>query len=284
MKMMKIIMRFDMKNKLKDKVYYFKKDLVFFGIVLFLSFIVQSCLASSSSSSLAALQTDLNLIINNQNTTNQSLATANNALSSGVLTQDLKSSIEDWSGQSNTAKFIDYLNQLTSATTTSDGKIQSEQSSDYIDQFPYNPYYMSLVQGNYYSDESDGDVIPVGISTQANFLASAALSQINANDVTNQNVLISVQDQLSSDWLNGLKSSTRDQLLRSISLQLSVSNLINYQQVQQQRIDSLLKIAELLDNKSLAKKVDKLSDIEKTLEKININLMKMNKVLIKKNN
>ncbi|OAJ35139.1 hypothetical protein [Piscirickettsia salmonis] len=273
-----------MKNKFKDEVYFFKKDFIFLWIVLFLFFTIQNCLANSSSSSLAALQTDLNLIISNQNTTNQSLATANNALSSGVLTQDLKSSVEGWSGQSNTAKFIDYLDQLTSPTTTSDDKSQSEQSSYYINQFPYNPYYMSLIQGNYYSDESDGGVIPAGISTQANFLASAALSQINANDATNQSLLTSIQDQLSSDWLNGLKSSTRDQLLRSVSLQLSVSNLINYQQLQQQRIDSLLKVAELLDNKSLAKKIDKLSDIRQTLEKININLMKMNKILIKKNN
>ncbi|ODN42481.1 hypothetical protein [Piscirickettsia litoralis] len=249
------------------------------AIGIFLGFIMSTYAVDPVSS--VILQKDLGEIINNQNTTNQSLATANNALSPGVLTQDLSDSVEGWSNQSDASPFINYVSQSTS--TENDGQNQADGPSNYATLLPNNSYYMSLIQGNNYTNESDDNIIPVGMSTQSAILATAALSQMNANNKANQSITNAVQDQLSADWLNGLKSSTRDQLLRSISLQLSVNNLINYQQLQQERIGSLLKVAELLDNHSLKQQLGKFNDIEKMLNNMNINLMYINKSIIKTN-
>ncbi|ODN41464.1 hypothetical protein [Piscirickettsia litoralis] len=172
-----------------------------------------------------------------------------------------------------TSKFSNYIEQVNSSVgKNSDGVVNQ------IKNLPNNDYLMSLVQGKYYNKEESDGFVNAGVSAQSIVLATAVLSQMNANNKINQNILKSVEDQVSTNWINGLKSSTRDQLLRSISLQLSVNNLINYQRLQEENLNSLLKLSGLLDNYSIKnefiKERKKLYGIESTLNNINYKLNK----------
>ncbi|ODN43887.1 hypothetical protein [Piscirickettsia litoralis] len=222
------------------------------------------CTYAANPISLGLLEQNLNAIIANRKKSIYSMNKSNNSLNSGILTGDFDKSLQGWQGENSSSKFEEYISQLKN-----DKNINNSMHT-LVEQLPNNSYLMSLVKGEYYSQEKGSNIVGAGISPQSILLSTAVLSQINASEKTNKKLLKSVQTQLGSNWFDGLKASTRDQLLRSISLQLSVNNLMNYQKIQLQYLNALLKIASLMDDGKISSQLDKIADNQLLLkEKLN---------------
>ncbi|OAJ34615.1 hypothetical protein [Piscirickettsia salmonis] len=234
--------------------------------------------------SLAVLLKELGSIENNQKAGNKELEKANSALNSGFPPEILKS-FENLSPQSSLSKFSEYMQDVSHSNSKSkdNNSVKSQ-----IKSLQNNNYLMSLVRGQYYDKEAKENLLNAGASPQAVVLATAVLSQMNLNEKTNGQLLKAVQAQLSKNWQDGLRVSTRDQLLRMISLQLSVSNLSQYQQLRTQELIALLQLAGLMDHGALLGQLTEINSkairIGKQLSEVNRQLDIMNRHFKKSSN
>ncbi|RNC78758.1 hypothetical protein ACGP04_04700 [Piscirickettsia salmonis] len=261
-----------------------KKTLIVFAVISSVS--LNSIQVSHADPvSMAVLLKELYSIQGNQKAGNKELEKANSALNSGFPPDTLKS-FENLSPQSSQlSKFSEYMQDVSHSGSKSK---ENNSVKAQIKNLPDNKYLMSLVQGQYYDKEVKENLLSAGASPQAVVLATAVLSQVNLNEKTNGQLLKAVQAQLSKNWQDGLRVSTRDQLLRMISLQLSVSNLSQYQQLRTQELMALLQLAGLMDHGALLGKLTEINNksirIDKKLSEVNRQLDIINRHFKKSSN
>lgn len=206
----------------------------------------------------STMSKQLELISNNQKQMIYNQNVANSSLNKDVLTIGFDD-IENINSSGGEAEFIQDYNSKS-----------DEDKKMYGKNLNLNSYIMNLINNTHYKNESSVPNIFAGATVNANVIANAVLSKINSDQTISENIEKSVNQQASSDWMDGLKSSTRDQLLRSISVQLSIANLISYQQLQAQHLDTLMKVAQLYDNGALAEKLDNNSvSVNKLIKQLN---------------
>ncbi|ODN42451.1 hypothetical protein BGC07_05285 [Piscirickettsia litoralis] len=140
-------------------------------------------------------------------------------------------------------------------------------------------FLLNLVEGKYDADKKSSDFIDAGAVGKSNLLVNAVLSKINANNKINNELLLVIKAQMNNGWMNNLKYSSRDQLLRDLSVQLSVSNYINYQKLQAQYLNAMLSTAKLIDNSSFyqisEKNNESIENSEKMLNDIDQGISKL---------
>ncbi|MGJ3493552.1 hypothetical protein PsalN5692_02037 [Piscirickettsia salmonis] len=260
-----------------------KKTLIVFAVISSVS-LNSIQVVHADAVSLAVLLKELNAIESHQKVGNKELEKANSALNSGFPPDALKS-FENLSPEPSLSKFSEYMQDIAHSGSKSK---ENNSVKAQIKNLPDNKYLMSLVQGQYYDKEVKENLLSAGASPQAVVLATAVLSQVNLNEKTNGQLLKAVQAQLSKNWQDGLRVSTRDQLLRMISLQLSVSNLSQYQQLRTQELMALLQLAGLMDHGVLLGKLTEINNksirIDKKLSEVNRQLDIINRHFKKSSN
>ncbi|OAJ35398.1 hypothetical protein A0O36_00360 [Piscirickettsiaceae bacterium NZ-RLO1] len=193
----------------------------------------------------------------------------NNSIGFGVLS----GSVQELSGQ------LAGQSPMYQSIIGNEGN-KNNSSDDQDDNINENiRFLLNLVEGKYDSDKKPDDFIEAGASGKSSLLVNAVLSKINANNKVNSQLLSVIQGQMNNGWMNNLKFSSRDQLLRDISVQLSIGNYINYQKLQAEYLNALLNTAKLIDNnqfyslsaedsKNIESAARKLSDIDRGISKL----------------
>ncbi|APS84045.1 hypothetical protein AVM71_13555 [Piscirickettsia salmonis] len=193
----------------------------------------------------------------------------NNSIGFGVLSGSVQELSSQLAGQSPMYQSI-IGNEGNKNNTSAD---QEDSINENI------RFLLNLVEGKYDSDKKPDDFIEAGASGKSSLLVNAVLSKINMNNKVNSQLLAIIKQQMNNGWMNNLKYSSRDQLLRDISVQLSIGNYINYQKLQAQYLNALLATAKLIDNsefyniasedsKDIKIAVSKLSDIDQGVSKL----------------
>ncbi|ODN43846.1 hypothetical protein, partial [Piscirickettsia litoralis] len=234
--------------------------------------------------SLSQIEANQESMIHNQLKTNMTVSANVNGPSLDYL-QNQANYSENYNSLANSLTGImsDSSNAIGTDVLAETNNSKTSQNSflnPYIKQLPNNNYLTNLIQGKPFQGNLEPILITKiaespqnnmadlkyslpneqALSLQSAVIASEVVSKMNSNEKINQKLFDEVKAQLNSSWFKSVKSASRDQILRDISLQLSVSNLLNYQKLQAENLNALLKTAELMDNNALMSKIDNLQN------------------------
>lgn len=247
------------------KIAYIQRSFIY--CVFLFSLTIVNAFSATVSAELLQIINQQRQIINNQEQSN--LISSNNNASSSSYQNNLY----------NNSLNFNALSSMFSPSLSQNDNADHTLKAYNIDSLPQDDKYIISLSRGVYSQPSDMSLIDSG-NDKSNLITNIILDQLNDSFKKLDSIKKNIYFQINPNWAKNLKQSSRDEILRDLSLQLSLNNYLMFQSQITQNMLLMINVAKLIDNKEIT---NTLSNIQEQNKSINETLVDMDNGILNLN-